>query len=218
MKRTFAVAAATLGAVLAMGCSLPVRKEMSRDEWLTVTRHTFPGVTKDQAIAAAERVLKLADGDDVRVVHHEDGFVASRSWSMYLVLGVQFGVDTWDVRVSQEGADSKVRLGVASQGQMLAPMPTAKGDASVGTMPGMGGAAVEGTAIYDLFWSRMAYLLGQRDRWMSCAESDARVKAGTVWGMNEPLCNSFNVKDQVPEGPMVVKAAGTHGQQLGDTP
>lgn len=215
MKKSLAV---FIVALTLVGCALPTRKEMSREEWLTVTRHTFSNVTKDQAIAAAERVLKLADGDDVRVVHHEDGFVATRQWSIYLVLAAQFGMDTWDLRVSQDGANTKVRLGVASQGQMLAPMPTARGDASVGTMPGMGGAAVDGTAIYDLFWARMAYLLGQRDSWMTCAESDARVKAGTVWGLNEALCNSFNVKDQVPEGPMAVKAAGTHGQQLGDTP
>ena len=201
MRRS--VIALLLGAIVLAGCAAPVRKELSREEWLSVTRHTFPSVTKDQAITAAEHVLKLADGDDVRVVHTEEGFVATRPWSMYLVIAAQFGVDTWDVRVSQDGANANVRLGVASQGHMMMPLPTAGGDTSAGTMPGMGGAAVNGTAIYDLFWARMAYLLGQRDTWMSCAESDARVKAGTVWGMNEALCNSFNVKDQGPDGPMV---------------
>ena len=192
-----------VGVALLAGCALPKRQELTREQWLTVTRHTFPGVTKDQAIAAAERLLKLSDGDDVLVVHNEDGFVATRPWSIYMVLAASFGVDTWDVRVTTDGPNAKIKVGVASQSQALMPMPTASGrDASVGTMPG-GGATVNGTAIYDLFWARMAYLLGQRTTWMSCAESDERVKAGKVWGMNEALCNSFNVKDETPEGPMV---------------
>lgn len=192
-----------VGVALLAGCALPKRQELTREQWLTVTRHTFPGVTKDQAIVAAERVLKLADGDDVSVVHNEDGFVATRPWSVYLVLTAVFGLDTWGISVQSAETGSVVKLGVASQAQALMPVPTARGDASVGTMPGMGGFAVNGTAIYDLFWARMAYLLGQRDTWMSCAEADARVKAGTVWGTNEALCNSFNVKDETPVQPMV---------------
>ena len=54
--------------------------------------------------------------------------------------------------------------------------------------------------------ARIAYLLGQRDTWMSCAESEARVASGVVWGETVALCNSFNVKDGVPEGPMAVNA------------
>ena len=54
------------------------------------------------------------------------------------------------------------------------------GDASAGPLPGIGGSAVDGTTIYEIFWARMTYLLGQRDTWMTCAESDARVKAGVV--------------------------------------
>lgn len=187
---------------LLAGCALPKRQELTREEWLAVTRHTFPGVTKDQAISAAERVLKLADGDDVRVVHNEDGFVATRPWSAYLVLMAVFGMDTWSINVQPAETGSVVKLGVASQAQAMMPVPTARGDATAGTMPGTGAFTVNGTAIYDLFWARMAYLLGQRATWMTCIEADARVKAGTVWGTNEALCNSFNVKDETPEGPM----------------
>ncbi|WP_300435571.1 hypothetical protein [Zoogloea sp.] len=190
------------GLVLSVtGCATQNRQQLTKDEWKTVTRHTFPGVTKDQATIAAERVLQLADGDDFAIVRDQDGLTAARNWSIYFVLGFVMGTDYWNVRVKQDDLGAHVSFAVGSQAQpsqIRAPArhPLDERPTVMGTMP-------EGTAIYDLFWSRMAYLLGQRDTWMSCAESDERVKAGKAWGMNEALCNSFNVKDETPEGPMV---------------
>ncbi|AEC22239.1 hypothetical protein PT7_P003 (plasmid) [Pusillimonas sp. T7-7] len=58
---------------------------------------------------------------------------------------------------------------------------------------------VPGTAIYDVFWARMDYLLGKNDKWMTCEEANSRVKAAITWGPNEALCNSFNMKDAAPD-------------------
>ena len=72
------------------------------------------------------------------------------------------------------------------------------GGAWTATSMPMSGSPVMGTAIYDVFWSRMDYLLGLRQDWMTCQMADERVKSGATWGTNEALCNSFNVKDAVP--------------------
>lgn len=49
----------------------------------------------------------------------------------------------------------------------------------------------------------MDYLLGVRPDWMNCKMADERVKEGVVWGANEALCNSFNIKDETPSSPIL---------------
>lgn len=211
----FTIAVSMVIAALA-GCAAPQRM-ISADEMSAMTHRTFTGVTADQAVAAAERVLRLADGDDFAIDRDPDGLMATRNWTVYFVLGFVTGTDHWVLKTkpSEGGTDVTFAVGSVAQPAPARHTPRQAGD----TRPRVMGAMHEGTAIYDLFWSRMAYLLGQRDTWMSCAESDSRVKAGVVWGVTDALCNSFNVKDGVPEGPMV-SAPGDlqHNLSLPDGP
>lgn len=194
----FTIAVLMVIAALA-GCAAPQRM-ISADEMSAMTHRTFTGVTADQAVAAAERVLRLADGDDFAIDRDPDGLMATRNWTVYFVLGFVTGTDHWVLKTKpfEGGTDVSFAVGSVAQPAPARQTPRQAGD----TRPRVMGAMHEGTAIYDLFWSRMAYLLGQRDTWMSCAESDARVNAGVVWGGTAALCNSFNVKDETPEGPM----------------
>ena len=79
----------------------------------------------------------------------------------------------------------------------IVPVPIA-GDTAATALPGEGGVPLNSTAIYDLFWGRMDYLLGRRDRWMTCDEAKARRKAGTTYGLLEALC-SVTTDDLAPE-------------------
>ena len=74
---------------------------------------------------------------------------------------------------------------------------TLNGDYVAGTSA-MSGSPVMGTAIYDVFWSRLDYLLGKRKDWMTCKVADERVKQNITSGTNEALCNSFNMNDKLP--------------------
>ena len=47
---------------------------------------TYPQVSLEDVITAAEKVLRLADRD-FEFRHTTQGFVASRSWSIYLLFG-----------------------------------------------------------------------------------------------------------------------------------
>lgn len=85
-------------------------------------------------------------------------------------------------------------------------MATSNGDWAASTTP-MAGTPVEGTAIYDVFWSRLDYLLGLRSDWMTCKMADEKVKEKIVWGANDAMCNSFNVKDNVQTSPLVPATA-----------
>lgn len=185
---------------LLSGCAAP-QKQLTREEWLSTTTRTYKTNTKDQVIEAAEKVFRLADGDDFNIVHAEDGLMATRPWSVYLVLAAATGIDYWKVVVAPGEGFVKASVQVNTSMQTVSPMPTVGGDISVSTSP-MSGSPVMGTAIYDVFWARMDYLLGVSESWMTCKVADQRVKDTLTWGTNEALCNIFNIKDNSPSSPI----------------
>lgn len=171
---------------------------LTREEWLQVTSREYLGVTIDQAVSAAEEVLRLADGDDFKIFHADDGFHATRNWTIYLVLAAATGTDYWRVTAQEIDGGVKLSVQVNTQSQAISAMPTTSGAWAAFTGP-LAGRPVEGTAIYDLFWGRMDYLMGLRPDWMTCEMARDRVKQGIVWGRRDALCDPFNTRDQVPE-------------------
>lgn len=97
-------------------------------------------------------------------------------------------------RASQRGTHKTIACGLALV--MAAGCATLPELASA--LPGGGGMPLNSTAIYDLFWGRMDYLLGRRDEWMTCDEAEARRKAGITYGQLEALC-SVTTDDLPPE-------------------
>lgn len=173
---------------------------LSRDEWLRMTNRTYEGVTKEQALAAAEQILRLADGNDFMIAHSDEGFVASRNWSVYLVLAASFGTDVWQLRAAEYGTTgTKVSVSVSTQFGAVGAVATGPSTVAPLTTPSAG-SAVNGTAIYEVFWARMDYLLGRSPVWMDCRAANHQVSTGVVWGDNSALCSSFNIKDDAPEG------------------
>lgn len=184
-------------ASLLAGCAVK-QPQMTRDEYLQTTQRTYDGKTPDDVFRAAETLFKLADGDDFTFHYTDDTLTASRPWTIYLVLAASMGSDTWVIRTKEENGATRVSALVSTTAGAVAPMATTGGDWTATGIPG-GGNIVAGTAIYDVFWARMDYLLGLRDTWMTCEEADNRVRSGKTWGVNEALCNSFNMKDSPPE-------------------
>lgn len=183
--------------VFITGCASQ-QPQMTRQEWLDTTTKTYKNTSKDDVINAAEKVLRLADGGDFKIVHSEEGFRASRYWTIYLVIAATMGTDQWALSVKQENDDVRASLQVNTQAQAITPMATTSGDMTVTTGP-MSGSPIMGTSVYDVFWARLDYMLGQSDHWMTCEESNKRVSDKVVWGANDSLCNSFNMKDALPE-------------------
>lgn len=184
-------------AILLAGCAAQ-RPQMTRAQYLEMTQRTYADKSPDDVFAAAEKLFRLADGDDFSFSHSEDSMVATRPWLVYVILAATMGTDSWTVRARETAAGTNVHVALnTSMGNVL-PIPTTGGDMTVGGMPSMAGN-VQGTAIYDVFWARMDYLLGKTDHWMTCKEADERVKTKVTWGSNEALCNSVNLKDELPE-------------------
>lgn len=194
-----------LAALLLQGCASGPRKQLSREEWIASTSRVYSGITREQAIAAAERVLRLADGDDFQVVHSQDGFDAVRDWMAFAVIVLVTGKDYWSVRVMDDPGGVKMTVQSSVTADSTSPTPTtSKGTWVAASSPMVaGGRPVDGPALYELFFARVDYLLGLNPRWSTCEEANARSESGATWGANRALCNSFNMTDDKPDKPML---------------
>ena len=186
--------------VMLSGCAAS-RPDLTREEYLALVNRTYEDTSAEEGLAAAERLFRLADPRQVKFQHFDNGFRVYRRWSVYMVIAAAFGTDIWDVRAAPSGQGTKltVHLSRTSSNITGVPTPTAAGDtsATVITSPGTGGVPVDSTAIYDLFWGRMDYLLGRRPEWMTCEEASARRKEGLTYGPLDALC-SVTTDDLAP--------------------
>ena len=189
-------------AVMLAGCATQ-HPELTRQEYLALVNRSYEGVGTEEVLAAAEKLFRLADPDDVKFQHFENGFRMYRRWMIYAVLAVSMGTDIWDVRVvpAERGVRMTVYLSGTGGAVTGAPVMTSGGGTSITalTTPAAGGVPVNSTAIYDLFWARLDYLLGRRDGWMTCQEASARVRTGITYGPMDALC-SVTTDDLTPEG------------------
>jgi hypothetical protein len=184
--------------IIFVGCVQ--HQQLTRDEWIANTTRVYENLDKETAIFAAEKVLKLADGNDFIIMHDEDGFYSSRNWTVYLVLSAAIGTDYWKFKTEQlPNGKLKVSINVTTQAGMITPMATTGGNYSVTSLP-MAGTPVNGNSIYHLFWERFDFLIGKKNIWLSCKKSDELNKNNVTWGSNETLCNSFNIKNDTPDG------------------
>ena len=143
--------------VLAAGCA-DVPRDLTRDEYLAMVSRTYENVTAEDAIAAAEQVLRLSDAD-FGFRHLEDGFEASRNWLVYAIFAGSTGTDTWTVSATPvtSGVKVEVRISRTSAAGII-PVP-------------MGTFQVELPVVYDFFWGQLDWMLGARADWPLCPDS-----------------------------------------------
>jgi len=176
------------------------KRSMTRQEWLTITTRYYRNVTVDEALNSAEKLFRLADGDDFTFSHTSNELRASRQWIVYVVIAVVFGTDHWSIRATQASDGVEMNIQVSSGGSSPAPFFSGPNLDMTGTvsMP-IGTESIQGSALYDLFWARMDYFLGKKKEWPDCDEANRRKTAKLTWGDLSALCNPFNIKDNMPE-------------------
>lgn len=188
--------------------------KLSPEEYNLVTNRMYKDVTQEQVLKAAEELFRLADGDDFKFLYSNElsssseKVEAKRKWMLYYVLGMEHGVDFWTLTANstETGVHASVRTSRhrTYNGHLSVPLSEPNIDYEpISGNKWAGGETIEGTAIYELFWARMDYLLGKRQDWMTCEFSDDRIKQNIVWGDNDLLCNILNIKDHTPTAPVV---------------
>ena len=193
--------------ILLSGCSST--PELTRDEFASITTREYPGLTGEQVLQASEKLFRLADGDDFKFNYSRDNpaietIYATRKWTEYLVFSSATGFDYWKLTTvsGEQGTIATIQLNrhivskiVWTYRYMNPPIPAHQWPE---------GEGIKNTSIYDLYWARMDYLLGEREDWMTCKMSKERIKLKVVWGDNDFLCNFLNLKDDIPDSPLIV--------------
>ncbi|MEC9292100.1 MAG: hypothetical protein VX730_06850 [Pseudomonadota bacterium] len=185
---------------LAENARKEAEKKVFEQEHLT---RVYNGKNKREIIDAAEKVLKLSDPKDFGFSHHDNGFKARRDWDYYAVFTNERGTDNWTVNV-KELSGGRVEATVEERTDRASSQPNyiyvhGVGTMSTGTTVRKTELISESSALYDLFWKRMDYILGQRSDWTTCESHKQEVKSNNkLSGKFNQLCGPL-AKDLLPE-------------------
>lgn len=198
------VAALGLTSLVVAGCAAR-HAPLTRDEWLAVATRNYPGISESEFYAAAERVFRHADGDDFTITYTDHRMFAARRWTMYAIFAAASGTDLWVLDTTPEttGVHGSVSISRQSGTLVATPVPGGTPGSTQFTNLPQVGAPIAAPSPYELFWARMDYLLGFSDRWMSCADLAAHLKAGDTWGQPEFLCAMNTRRDHDPPPPPI---------------
>ncbi|WP_302551822.1 lipoprotein [uncultured Bilophila sp.] len=188
------------------GCSqkkplTPQEIAAERERQIQMTTRIYEGKTPEEVLLAADRVFRLAD-DDYVISHQGNMIQAKRNWFIYAVLAIATGTDTWIVQTSPVEKGTQVIAIHSGQSQSMTPSPTVNFNGSMGmgmtSMPTLTNMTTS-PAIYQLFFSRLDYLLNKNINWLTCKEANKLFQDGTL----DPFCTVAN--DRTPDGKTAIQ-------------
>lgn len=172
-----------------------------RERQIQMTTRTYEGKTPEEVLLAADRVFRLAD-DDYVISHQGNMLQAKRNWFIYAILAITTGTDTWIVQTLPLENGTQVIAIHSSQNQSMAPSPTVNFNGNMGmgmtsmpTLPNM----TTSPAIYQLFFSRLDYLLNNKEGWLTCKDAKNVFQDGNL----DPFCMLAN--DRTPDGKTAIQ-------------
>lgn len=113
----------------------------------------YEGVSEKEIFAAAEKIFKLADGDEFAFYPGDKELSARRKWSIHEFLHIDTFIDNWKIQtfIEENGVRATIQVQRSCRG-----LGCDLYNEPITTEP------------YELFWSRMDYLLGKRKDWVPC--------------------------------------------------
>lgn len=200
-----------LACIAATGCAqkrlTPQEIEAERERQIKMVTRVYDGKTPKDVLLAADNLFRL-DDHDYQLAHSENSLQAQRNWFIYVILAAASGVDTWIIQATPVDGGTKVVAQCATQGQNIMPMGTMGVNGQMGataaTTPVMAGMSTS-QALYDLFYSRLDYLLGKSKVWVSCRDANKLYP-----GNNDQLCTCAD--DSPPDGTPRKESGGTSKQ------
>lgn len=160
--------------ILLAGCGFP-KPLATLEEFEQAQTKTYEGISKKEVLHATEKLFMLADPDDVFLSYEDQKLVARRR----AILLISVYQENWIIDVQEKAGDSAVTVSVT---------PTIDG---VNFPP-------RGVGQYALFFSRLDYLLGKSEDWMTCHQYEVRARDEPTWTSSEGiLCHIAD--DNLPE-------------------
>ena len=196
---------ALLAVVCLAGCATP-KKNLTREEWLTMTTHTFKDTTVDEVLKAAEKVVVLSDApNDISFQHYPTRMTAQRKWMYFAVIADAFGTYSFDVSTTQQDGNVIAQLYIGETTQIMGAFPTYTPGVQSGGGMGVTGSAmpvnvgvpIENPEAYNFFYGRLESLLYSKE-WITCQQAiKAKAKQAhpTTYDPSEYYNNAYRAYD-----------------------
>lgn len=133
------------------GCAAP-QKYISRAEWLELTTREYKSVSPEQVFSAVEKLFRLADKRDTEFTYSPNTITALRFTAPFPVL-IWYH---WSVSAVTTEVGTKVNISITTSSEGFATLTRRKPYQSID--------------VIHLFYSRLDYLLGKSDKWVTCKE------------------------------------------------
>ena len=148
-------------AALISGCAFS-RPDISREDWKI---RTYKDITKEDVVDAAREVIRLSDPNDIIFTTTPDGFSAVRRQLSYYVVesGLDIFVFEFTARETESGIQTRIEIQERIERANLVTLG----------LPVAQVGKPQTSYAYQLFYSRMDYLLGLSDRWQNCKDGGA---------------------------------------------
>lgn len=157
------------------GCVTLPPPPQGREEWNSVHTREFSEASVEEVSAAAEKVLRLADHDFT--FDYPDGqLMATRHWLVYMLLAASMGTDYWKLTMEPIPSGTRATLQISRAASAVSPTPVVGLGGAVGTSvvsSAMPGRPIRYPSAYELFWSRVEFLLGRSSDWVTCDEFES---------------------------------------------
>lgn len=155
--------------------------QMSRDEFLNMTTREYQN-PKEEIFASIQTLFVLSDGDDYSFSYEDNKIIASHEYEAYAILYYIHGYHIWTIDVQETGSGVIVKATVTDQGGGF-----------IGSIPYH---TIMFHGVYDLFFSRLDYLLGRSKEWLTCKEAKVRYNTN-MYEHLDAWC--FFTKDDTPK-------------------
>lgn len=158
-----------LVAVILTGC-MP-KRNVTREDWLAMSSHTFPNTTVDKVLIAGDKVAKSIDPKFTNVMHAENKMEARRIADIFSNITMDYNLTASKIN---NDVDAKLEL-VTHMGPSLK-------------------INEQWHEAYNLFFNRMESVLYGKE-WIVCEEAENNVENSNTL---QSLC--FKAQDEVPRG------------------
>ena len=174
----------TLSILIGLG-ACATKPQISEEEMLAARTRTYEGVSSEQVMQAAEKLLKLVDESRFQFNRADTQLTATRSGELVTNIGKAEVTAVWLVKTEEKGNSTVVTIEGGWHRKSIS-----KGISENVKRP-------EGKAVYTLFWSRMDTLLGRSNEWITCDGMQKAIEQGEASGDIRMLCAFAD--DKLPE-------------------
>jgi hypothetical protein len=159
---------------------LSSHEPMSQDEQIKATTRVYRDISPEFIFSAADKLLVRSNETEFQFSRSPGSLTAELQRSVYNSnTSWQEWHEIWVVTAQEQKEEVLVSVNVERQITHLFGNET---------------QTPYGPAVYDLFWDRLEFLLGLRDKWVTCEESQDNIRQGKTRGHVNWLCRVKNEK------------------------